>query len=339
MSTKTIEVSIAQPIPNVPASLHSNIIAAWEQADAMLNGVVFKAENPFDDKLEVYRLSMDLSPVVEVLRRAAEHEGGYTKYRQLMREGTASINNTMITIELVPEAASKRTVAYYHAAAVALQQLYLALNISVPGSCQIVDAKYFGSECSSFDPPSLEATPFIDAYLYSVDAQWPVVGHLDVPEVWGWLNVLETSETEFAIRNINKILFGLLELGFSHGGLANNALLVYLLLELLTDTTDIHNPLQVRSRIALILGNVSKEGDSVLELYRTKNAYIAGERPFRRHALRIHDFEEELMSHLCIHHSPVEEGVAIILALLQKLCANNGAGFSYEETVSVGSID
>lgn len=339
MSSKTIEVSIAQPIPNAPAGIQNKIIAAWIQAGDLLNGIRFKVEDPLDE-FDVFHLSMDLSQVVAVLERAAEHEGGFTKYRQEMRQGSASINSATIRIELTAEAENENTVAYYHAAAVALQQLYLALNIAVPGSCQIVDAKYLGGECASFDPPVLEATPFINAYLHSVESQWLAIEKLNVDEVWNWLKMLKTSETETAIRPVNKALFGLLELGRSQSGLSNkDVLLICKLLELLTSATDVIDPLHIRSRIALILGHASREGDSIAEIYRLKQAYTLGARPFRRQAVRVHDFEEEFLRNLRDHNSPVEEGVTIVLAILQKLCKNSAAGFQFEETVSIKDIE
>ncbi len=338
MSSKIIEVLIAQPIPNAPAGLQSDIITAWVQADAMLDDVTFKVEDPFDDKLDVYRLSMDLGQVIEVLEHATEHEGGFTKYRQLMRQGSASINSVTIKIELTVQAAPENTIAYYHAAAVALQQLYLSLNLAVPGSCQMVDAKYPGDESVSFDPPVLEASPFIDAYLNNIDSQWPSLNRLNVADVWNWLKALKTSETETAILPVNKVLFGLLELGQSQAGLTNkDALLVCRLLELLTNTTEVINQSQISARILLILGHVSKDGDAIPELYRLKQAHAAGTRPFHRQVFKIHDFEEELLRHLCVHNSPVEEGLVIILAIVQKLCSSNGVGFDFDETVSMVS--
>jgi len=339
MSSKIIEVAVSQPLQNTPAKLEPAIISAWKQADTLLTQTPFKVESLSNKKLDTYQLSMDLGEVITFLAQAHAYDGGFTKYRQALRQGKTPVKEPVIRIELIADAAPESTIAYYHAAAIALQQLYLVLNIATPGSCQFIDAKYLGDEALSFDPPSLDATPFIDAYLYSTNAQWPNLKHMDVSQTWNWLDQLKTSQTETAILSINRVLFGLLELGHSQFGLSDkDANLIYGLLGLLTDAEQNNNHALLRKRTALILGDINDEGQFAHVLYQLKKQHNKGERPFRRQALKVHDYSEEQLRNLRIHNSPVEEGLAVILAILQQLCEEQGSGYRFHENVTTEPI-
>jgi hypothetical protein len=339
MSSKIIEVALSKPLQNTPAKLEQAIITAWEQADSLLSQTPFKVESLSNKKLDTYSLSMDLQEVRGFLATAHAYDGGFTRYQQTLRQSATNIKQPVIKIELTAEAAPENTIAYYHAAAVALQQLYLVMNIAVPGSCQFIDAKCLGDEALCFDPPSLDATPFMDAYLYSSNTQWPNLSHMEVAQVWHWLDQLKTSQTETAILAINRVMFGLLELGYSQFGLSDrDANLIYGLLELLTSTEPGKNYTLLRKRTALILGDINDDGQFAHALYQLKKQHNKGERPFRRQALKVHDYSEERLRHLRIHNSPVEEGLAVIVATLQQLCTHLGSGYRFNENVSTEPI-
>jgi len=335
MSVKTIEVLVSQPVPNVPTSMEAAIISVWEQAQSDLADDDFTVEDPVNQKQMTYKLRVDFSEIITLLKMAREYEGGFTKYRQYLRLDNAKQKPPIIRIHLEAPENPENILSYYHAAAVFLQQWFLAMNISVPGSCQILEAKYIHDETNSFDPPSLQAAPFIDAYLNSLDQQWPEVKHLNFGVVSRWLSKLQTSRTETALYPINKILFGLLELGQKSLGLTNkHSVLVAKLLDMITES-GFDNPRLVRSRIGLILGS---ETNSISELYRLRDEHVKGARPFKRHALRVYDYEEEVLRNLRVHKSPVEEGLAILLALVQKLCSEDASSFLFEESFTVKSV-
>lgn len=336
MNSKTIEVAIGQAVPNLPQSLQAAALDAWRQASNALQNKPFSVEDPFGERLDVYTLSMDLSSIIAVLEKAESNAGGFIKFRQDMRENKAGNAVAVVKIELTAKQAPKTEIAYYHAAAVALQQLYLCLNIAVPGSCQFVELTFPDDATASFDPLNLESAPFIDGYLNSVDAQWPLIKPMDVASVWAWLDGLQTSETDTAILATNKVLFGLLELGHSQSGLkSKNIVLICHLLELLTDSSAADS---LRRRLQLMIGSRPGEGDSLHELYRLKQSYITGARPYRRQALKVHDLEEESIAQLATHNSPAEEGLAIIIAVLQKLVEAKASGFGFEEQITLEPI-
>lgn len=334
MKSKNIEVSMGQPVPNVSSDAEDGVLNAWAQAQEWLKSVTFKVEDPFGDKLDIYHLSMDLSQVQAVLAEAKQT--GFSAYRQRMLKESSPFSRAVINVSLEVEHAPEQQLTFYHAAGVAIQQLFLALNIAVPGSCQILNARYLGDECNQFDPPLLDATPFVNAYLSSVDTQWPAINVLEFKKVWQWLEQLEVSESEIALRPMAKVLFGLLELSQTPSELnSRDALLVSHLLELLTDMEEMEHLGLLKSRVKLILGEGVDEGDSLAELYRMKHDYVLGERPIRRPALKLHDPEEELVQQLRVHNSPVEEGIAIVLAILQASCLENGRGYRFEETYTI----
>lgn len=338
MSKNQITVTIADPVPSVPSAIEQGVVEVWQQAAKVLQDVLFVVEDPFGDQMDSYSLTMDLSQIIQLLQEAQQHEGGFVKFREALRESKDARAATL-TIELTPESAPDSAMTFYHAAAVALQQLYLTLNIAQPGSCQILGSQYEGEQAVNIDPPVLHAMPFIDAYLNSVDTEWPTLKRGKVQQIWSWLEKLETSQTETAILPINKVLFGLLELGQSSHGLTNaDSPAVYRLLELLTQCGHGENHQIMRSRVGLILGEPTDEGNFAQELYVLKDNHESGARPYRRQPLSVHDYNEEILSQLRVHNSPVEEGLAVVLAIVQKLSVELGSGYTFVETASVKTI-
>ncbi len=333
-NSETIKLIIDDVIPNAGDNETQWIVSAWQGLHKSLQKVPFQVEDPYRAELDEFTISVDASPVVDLLKSAAESSGGFASYLQLAVEKDLPIG-AEITMVFESDIENMEKYTRYHAAAVLVQQIMLAMNICLPGSCQFLEVYFEGDQAELFDLPELDSTVFTNGWLSAFDADWPVLKPLKFSDVWEWLTAQATSETDTAIRPINKVLFGLLELCQPRSMFeARDALLMTHILEILMDTGNMTSPDLIRERVVSILGEPDLKADSFNELYRLKNAMIRGDLPSRRPALVFHDADEEILQQLEVHNSPIEQALAALLGMLQDLVLNNAKGYKFSEQMA-----
>ncbi len=333
-NSQTVTLNIGDVIPNAGDNESSWIISAWEGADKYIKDIQFKVEDPYQAKLVEYRVSLDASDLVKTLKNAQEVSGGFANYLQACKnEKNAARGKLVVTLET--ENGGLEAYSLYHSMTVFFQQLVLAMNIALPGSCQILNASYEGKGAASFEPPQIDSNIFTNGWLSAFDAEWPILKPLKFSDVWSWLDGQHTSETDTALSMVNKVMFCLLELAHqSTAYSASNVLLVSHMLELFGKMENDVNHNLLRERISIILGQPSDKADSFNELYRMKQSLIRSEQPVRRPALVYHDADDEILQQLEMHNSPVEQALAIVLALLQDLVVNKCNSYQFSEQVT-----
>ena len=314
-TSETIKLIIDDVVPNAGPNESDWIVSAWEGLQKHLQNVAFQVEDPYRVELDQFTVSVDASAVISLLKTASEDRDGFAHYLQAALDDDLPLGaHLMITISCESDLAEKYTV--YHAVNVLVQQIMLAMNIAFPGSCQFLETCFEGADAEYFDAPEFDSTMFTNGWLSAFEAEWPSLKPLKFADVWKWLEQQGTSETDTALRPINKVLFGMLELSQQRNVFeARDALLVAHMLETLVGTVDQRGSDIVRSRIAGILGNPSPKADSFNELYRLKFAMIRGDLPVRRPALSFHDADEEILQQLEAHNSPIEQALAVLLGL------------------------
>ncbi|PCJ47406.1 MAG: hypothetical protein COA99_00845 [Moraxellaceae bacterium] len=334
VSSQKVTLNIGNVIPNAGDNESSWIVSAWEGADKHIKNILFKVEDPYQAKLVEYSITLDASDLIATLKHAQETSGGFANYLQTCKQQKGSTRGKLV-VTLETENGGLEAYSLYHSVTVWVQQLVLAMNIALPGSCQILDASYEGEGAESFEPPQIASNIFTNGWLSAFDAEWPILKPLKFSDVWKWLDSQRTSETDTALSMVNKVMFCLLELAHqSTSYSASNVLLVSNMLELFGKMENDVNHNLLRERISIILGNPSDKADSFNELYRMKQSLIRSEQPIRRPALVYHDSDDEILQQLEMHNSPVEQALAIVLALLQDLVINNCNSYQFSEQVA-----
>lgn len=334
VNSQTVILNIGDVIPNAGDNESNWIISAWEGADKYIKNVPFKVEDPYQAKLVEYSVSLDASDLMNTLKNAHEASGGFANYLQACKKEEGATRGKLI-VSLQTENGSLEAYSLYHSVTVFVQQLVLAMNIALPGSCQILNASYEGEGAESFEPPQIDSSIFTNGWLSAFDADWPILKPLKFSDVWKWLDTQCTSQTDTALSTVNKVMFCLLELAHQSSSYSSsNVLLVSHMLELFGKMENDVNHNLLRERISIILGQPSDKADSFNELYRMKQSLIRSEQPVRRPALVYHDADDEILQQLEMHNSPVEQALAIVLALLQDLVINKCSAYQFSEQVT-----
>lgn len=330
----TVELTIGQAIPNAGESESNWIIAVWEEAQEAIQKKPFRVEDPYRAELDDYLVTLDASDIINRLKEARDQGKGFAKYLQAAHlEDLGTSGSMKITVESNGSPLEKFTL--YHAVGVFVQQLVLAISISMPGACHLQESAYAGSNRKELEAPGFDSTMFTNGWLSAFEADWPSLKPLKFNDVWEWLKACGISETDTALKPVNKVLFGLLEVGQQMEPFgARDILMVSHMLEMLMSMDEAENPHLLRDRIASVLGAPSAKAGTFTELYRVKNAMIRGEHPVSRPAIVIHDADEEILRQLEQHNSPMEQALAIVLSLLQDLVRQGAMGYRFTEQVS-----
>lgn len=331
--TVTVEFQVAQVIPNAGHQESDWIIATWNDLQKVVTDVAFRVEDPYRAELDDFRVSLDAMPVLQRLITARRERDSFAQYLQAAHAAHLETDATL-TLTLTSQDAALERYTLYHGVGVFIQQVMLALNIALPGSCHLVGTRFVGADAALIEAPEFHSAMFTNGWLSAFDADWPQLKPLPIEQVWRWLDACATSEADTALKPVNKVLFGVLEIAQQQRYFGSrDVLLVSHMLEILMGMDDADNPGRLRERIAAVLGSPSTRAGSFTELYRMKHAMIRGDHPIKRPPIVIHDADEEILQQLEQHNSPLEQAMAIVLALLQDLVSANAAGYRYTEQV------
>ncbi len=331
-TTETITLEIRNAIPNGGVDATAKIISMWQLVEGFFTARNFVVEDPYRGQLGEYRISLDAGPLINLMQMAQKTNESFDIYRQMHATDSSIAINSELHITV--EALNARTEPYsvYHAASVFIQQLLLAMNLSLPGSCQFLGTRFTGSQAHRFEAQDFDSKAFYDAWLSASEHGWPKLQELEFEKVWQWFEKAGTSERNTAITTINKVLIDMLKIAqqrYRYG--ARTAMLVGNQLEMLVGTSDDHDMRHLRERVSLILGRPPESADCFKELYRLREALFKGEHPVRRPALVYHNADEEIMQQLAQHNSGVEKALAVVLSLLQDLVQSNSDGYQFSE--------
>ena len=329
-----ISLHIDNLVPNAGDNESSWILSVWEGANALLKDVEFNCEDPYRSALAQYRVSANLDAAVALLQKARDDAGSFSHYLQQAQQPGGPGTGAVLHFDFSAVQGNLELYSLYNAVGTFVHQLVLALNIAFPGSCELIGARYDGENAERFEAPQFNSSLFTNAWLSAFDGEWPQLKPLRFRAVWDWLKARRTSETDVAMVDINKVLFGLLAIaGHRHALSSRDGILVAHLIELLMKVPDGNRHL-VRERVVAALGQPGSRADSFNELYRLKESLLRGDYPVHRPALIVHEADDPILQQLEMHNSPVEQGAAIVLALIQDLVNHNAGEYRFTQQIS-----
>lgn len=234
-----------------------------------------------------------------------------------------------LRIDAVQLASPNPAKALERAAGVVLQQLYLALNLSLPGAGHLL-ACHSPHQTSFYNLPGFNASLLESAWQLSQDWQWPVLQQLDFAQVWQWLDQQGLSRIDIATTPLQKACFCLLELAEAKSSWVQNVLPIGHLLELFT-ATDAANFGLCEQRLQLVLGSAGRHRHALQKFDELRQDLRLGQRPLLRPA----DLAHQQVQDLHPHHQPpasVSAATAVLLAILQQLVQQRSSGLKFSES-------
>ena len=68
-----------------------------------------------------------------------------------------------------------------------LHQLFLGMNIALPGSFNLYESAYAERPEGVYGPPNLSSDVLEFAFVHAKDREWPPIVQLDFASVWKWI--------------------------------------------------------------------------------------------------------------------------------------------------------
>lgn len=225
-----------------------------------------------------------------------------------------------------------------------LHQLFLIMNLSVPGSCDFysVIIRPFEAEhdTSSREVRLKLSGGVIESSTQLIDKMnWPEIHTIPVRNVMQWLEKIGFSRSSFAHSNTERAIFGLLY-SCMHEKLDPTTLIwLAQAMEALFNTPQVGIANTLKERAFLVLGepheNLNKVKKDINAFYNYRSRYVHGE-IFLPNPIAISLVDDEALDKFYYElYQHLDLAMILIVASLQKLIVEDSSGFDFSETMSM----
>jgi hypothetical protein len=158
-----------------------------------------------------------------------------------------------------------------------VHNVFLIMNIAVPGSCDFYRARLIGED----HPPaiSLSADNFEIALLRSFDRGWPCIGLIDLARVVSWFETVRPMATQIPKNPMERTLFACLHMARIDASAISIVWLFYAF-ESLLQTRPGENFSTIVARVCLLLEANNEQASIVRkrmrDLYNVRSAVVHG---------------------------------------------------------------
>ncbi len=333
-ASASLRLHIANAIPHGNEADTQAIIALWREAGSFCQQLDFLAQDRRDSNARRFAISLDVGPMLASMERASAEAGSFDAWRKAHVDDPGKPIDASLGLTITDAGGNLTEMALYQVATVFLQQLVMAMNITLPGSLQLLGTRFEGPGSHRYEAQQFDSRIFYGALKTAASNAWPILKRPDFTSVWRWLDKCESSQRQTAIAAINKVLFTMLKVAEQrHEYSARTVLLVLYQLEVLLDRRNNTSFHRSRNRARLILGGMPEAADCFRGLYEIRNSLFMGDQPVNRPLLICHDSAQQLREAIGQHNSVVEQGSALVLALLQDLIARDAQGYEFSESV------
>lgn len=216
-----------------------------------------------------------------------------------------------------------------------LQHLFLGMNLALPGSCNLFACRYPGVARPDPRPPNLSGATLESALCHARQVQWPPLNAVPFADVWAWMERVGVKDLAVAREPVHKALFTLLLVADVQTNDPTIILLVAQALEaLLVEGRDNIGSI-LRQRLELVLGARAGGRNWFSKFYDLRSRIAHGDAPLLRPG-SLYDIGEnpEVEDHIADYFRPVDEAVAILLAVLQDLIRSGATKYRFTHHVA-----
>lgn len=224
---------------------------------------------------------------------------------------------------------------HFHYVEYLLHQIFLALNLSLPGCCSFYNTIVHSEDSVVEKPLGLYSDDLGTALDLSCRQGWPPMSLLPLQDTWRWLQWLTPTVKQVAQTNIEKALFSLLHVCLEEGTTPSRLIWLAHALEAVFDTPESSISKALRDRSFLVLGtpeqNTKRTKRSIESFYGLRSAFVHGGLGIV-HPLANDLFDEGVNDFI---HKVMDESdfaLALLLATLQLFIRNNWTELEFKET-------
>jgi hypothetical protein len=327
--TRNIVLHIDNAIPHADATDSTAIVTLWRSIGSTLGKKNFSAQANTKAGVKSYEVTLDMSSLLAAMEKAAS-SGSFDAYRSShIKDASVSL---AASLSLGIDGTQDSEEAYA-VATIFLQQLVLACNLALPGSFQMLGARFSGEGAHLVEAGVADSLIFNGA-RNSLKDGWARQSAPAFDAVWQWLADAEVSHTHTAIKGINKVLMTQLKVAEQRQEYsARTVLLVLFQLEMLLDCHTRNDAVLLRKRLRMLLPDVPDRADCIREIFNVRSELFTGTQPVHRPPLLTHTVRDELEEQLGQYNMAVVNASAMVLRLLQQLVSNKARAFVFTETV------
>lgn len=221
-----------------------------------------------------------------------------------------------------------------------LQNLYLAMNLSVPGSCNLQRASFLarrspekriGLRTQREVWIDLSAGPFENAYQSALERGWPPFQRIELAGAWEWLERNGTLALDVAREPWHRALFTILRVGSRR---SHDSDVIQLCVQAIEALLGQAAPASVvKRRVESVLGIPPTHKSWYRELHDTRSRFVHGAAPIVRPGEWLN--EDEASGEIAKYFAQSDLAFAVLLCLIQKLILKTAHTFQINETVTL----
>ncbi|MDP3518636.1 MAG: hypothetical protein Q8S94_15880 [Pseudohongiella sp.] len=333
MTSATIKLHIGNALPPGNQAESARVISLWKTIEGFLKQKPFVAMAGINAQSCEYQVSLDASALLTLMEQAVSDAGSFDAYATKQGADSHLPISAALIFSVSSGGKSLAELESYQLVSVFIQQLVLACNLCLPGSIQILDARFDGDGAHRYEAQAFDSKILYGAMKASSYNDWPVLAVQSFERVWEWLASCETSCTDTALKNINKVLFTLLKVAEQrHEYSARTVLLVIYQLEVLLDCRQAGNHDLLHARARSVLGAIPEQSNCLRELQEVRNNLFLASQPVHRPPLICNTTADVLRGQIGQHNSAVESGSAMVLALLHDLIKHDAQSYTFSES-------
>lgn len=331
----TLTLTIGNALPFANEEETARIIALWASLGDYFNHRLFTAQSGLNTSADAYTVSLHAGSLLETMQTAQALSGSFSNHLALHIDDVSLSIEGELGLTIGCDRGSLTELETYQVATVFIQQLVMAANLAIPGSIQILDARFSGVGARHYEAQTFDSRLLYGAMKTASANGSPTLQTLPFEVIWDWLDRCEVSHHPTAISTINKVLFTLLKVAEQrYEYSARTVLMVVYQLDVLLGHREPGQPAVTRNRAKLILGDIPESADCFAELYEVRNSLFLAHQPVHRPPLICHGTADALREQIGQHNTAVELGSALVLALIQDLISHNARHYQFDESFS-----
>lgn len=321
-----VDIGNALPMFEIPLA---PVIDAWRVAEELFKDC---------DYLES-SITLDVTDILEVLDILADYSQERADRRSNHRasRGLSPFGSELTIIVRGPAAPPRfdQLIPRF------LENLYLAMNLSVPGSCNLYRTSFKSTrnyersvwrrrrETIRLD---LAAQPFEGAALFAVERGWPTHQPIDLRRTWKWLNQTGLLALDVGESPWQRAVFTLLRIGNLESQYPDAIFYCVQSIEALV-SEGVPAPASVtKRRVESVLGVPRTHKNWFSDLQRIRSQVAHGTAPL----VRLSGFlNTDPGNATKKSFENIDLSVAVLLALLQRLIAKDATRFQITEVIDL----
>lgn len=330
-----IQIKIKNIIPTSDGADYEEIIKLWEMV-----GDYFTAKPLEDTNSNEVKLSLDVSSVIEKLNNLKEenYEAYFVriekenKFQSLEQYFEFAPLGAVLIICIDGQVNNEDEFVNRF-----LDQLFIAMNLTICGSCNLFGYEIIGEKQFPFLKTSrtLAADLFENAIFVNNNWKWPPLAENEYISTWNWLERQNIRNFSLAKTPVQKACSIILNLSQKGNIEASDVIGISQVFEAFFLTKDEPKTKGLELKLNSIFSEPMTEKKWVKKFYSLRSSIAHGDHEILRPSYFPDDCDRESEDHHNNYVNYVEKGFLVIMAILKDLASHGKTNYSFAYLVEM----